>query len=191
MNMNPDNQTLLLWLEDELSNDEQVRIDAWASQYPEWIAKREAARQWRAQLPRLIPASETLPYGDFFQSQLMRSLASTSAAAATPVSAAGFFSWRKFLMPASVAAAMAIGFVGGTQWQEKPHRATTLVTYTPAEGVKAEFFETSPAEGTVIVLNGVAALPDSFVSTETTAVSPHHVPDSADHKREPAVLVAP
>lgn len=189
--MNPDNQTLLLWLEDELSNAEQVRIDAWAAEHPVWLTKRDAARHWRMQLPRFIPASEPLPHGDFFQSQLMRSIAPSAPAASAPAPSAGVFFWRKLMLPASVAAAMVLGFIGGMQWQTKPNRATTLVTYTPEEGVQAEFFETSPAEGTVIVLNGVNALPDAFVSTETTAVDPHHLNAVGDKKQDSAALVAP
>ena len=86
---------------------------------------------------------------------------------------------------------MVLGFLGGTQWQQKPHRAKTLVTYTPEEGVKAEFFETSPAEGTVIVLNGMAALPDSFVSTETTSHEPQHLNEPMERQKETATLIAP
>jgi hypothetical protein len=54
--------------------------------------------------------------------------------------------------------------------ETKPVQA--LVIYTPEEGVKAEFFETSPAEGTVIVLNGVAAIPDDFEVPDTASVTP-------------------
>lgn len=191
MNTNPDNQTILLWLEDELSSEEQLRIDAWATNQPEWLAKRESARQWRAQLSRIIPASEPLPHGDFFQSQLLRTIASSkpTASAATPAMGVPF--WRKWAMPLSVAAAMVLGFIGGTQWGGKTDRATTLVTYTPAEGVKAEFFETSPAEGTVIVLSGIAALPDGFVSTETTSAGQHGLQHPVEKNEEAATLVAP
>jgi hypothetical protein len=191
MNMNPDNQTLMLWLEDELPEDLKQQIDAWAADQPLWLEKRESARLWRGQLSQAM-AEQELPYGDFFQSQLMRTIEQSRAASQRDVPPAVHVSpWRKFWLPASVAAAMVLGFIGGTQWQEKPHRAKTLVTYTPEEGVKAEFFETSPAEGTVIVLNGMAALPDSFVSTETTSHEPQHLIEPIEQKKETATLVAP
>ncbi len=185
--MNPDNQTLLLWLEDELSKDDQQRIDQWAADQPMWLAKREDARQWRSQMSCIMPSGEELPYGDFFQSRLLRAIESSAPTSITPVVSAKVASpWRKFWLPASVAAAMVMGFIGGTQW-DKPQRATTLVTYTPAAGVKAEFFESSPAEGTVIVLNGIAALPDGFVSTETTSTDAQQ----SDRDAGAATLVAP
>ena len=190
MNTNPDNQTLLLWLEDELASDSQAHVDQWAAAQPEWLAKREAAREWRTQLSRVM-VREELPQGEFFQAQILRTIA-TSAAVTPPAAVAHNISpMRKWWMPLSVAAAMVFGFVGGTQWQEKPDRATTLVTYTPAEGVRAEFFESSPAEGTVIVLNGMAALPDSFVNTEVTSAEPVHSSDSYSSEEEAAILVAP
>jgi hypothetical protein len=189
--MNPDNETLLLWLEDELPQDQQTKIDAWAADQPIWREKRESARQWRAQMSRAI-SLDVLPHGDFFQSRLMRSIEQSRIDAERAEPAAVRVSpWKKFWLPASVAAAMVVGFLGGTQWQAGPDRAKTLVTYTPEEGVKAEFFETSPAEGTVIVLNGVAALPDSFVSTETTSNEPQHLNEPVERQKETATLVAP
>lgn len=189
MNTNPDNQTLLLWLEDELASDAQARIDQWAAAQPEWLAKRDAARQWRSQLSRVMATSDAMPQGEFFQAQILRSIA-TSTTVTVPA-ASSSSSMRKWWMPLSVAAAMVFGFFGGTQWQEKPQRATTLVTYTPAEGVRAEFYESSPAEGTVIVLNGMAALPDSFVSTEVSSAEPLRSSESHSTQEEAAILVAP
>lgn len=191
MNMNPDNQTLMLWLEDELPEELQKAVDAWAADQPLWQEKRESARQWRAQLSQAMSAEE-LPYGDFFQSRLMRTIEQTRVETERSTPAVVRASpWRKFWLPASVAAAMVLAFLGGTQWQQKPHRAKTLVTYTPEEGVQAEFFETSPAEGTVIVLNGMAALPDSFVSTETTLHQPQHLNEPIERQKETATLIAP
>jgi hypothetical protein len=189
MNMNPDNQTLLLWLEDELSEDDQLRVDEWAADQPMWLAKRNDSRQWRSQMSRIMPHGEEVPYGDFFQSRLMRAIESSAPTSLSPVvSATDASPWRKFWLPASVAAAMVMGFIGGTQWQDKPQRATTLVTYTPAAGVKAEFFESSPAEGTVIVLNGIAALPDGFVSAETSSTTNAQ---QSDRDKEAATIIAP
>lgn len=192
MNTNPDHETLMLWLEDELSEDTRQQLDTWAADQPQWLEKREAARQWRHQLRRTM-AAEEIPYGDFFQSRLMRTIEQGRAESerAAPVTHAPVSPWRKFWLPASVAAAMVLGFLGGSLWQEKPHRAKTLVTYTPEEGVKAEFFETSPAEGTVIVLNGMPALPDSFVSTETASHEPQHLHEPVERQKETATLVAP
>lgn len=189
MNTNPDDQTLLLWLEDELANTEQRLVDAWAADQSIWLEKRESSRRWRTQISQLMAHSDEIPHGEFFQARLMHAIA-TSPSASIRASAAPSL-WRKWTIPLSFAAAMVLGFLGGTQWHDRPHRAKTLVTYTPEEGVKAEFFETSPAEGTVIVLNGVEALPDEFVDTSTMAVPALDPIPSIHGKKESATLVTP
>jgi hypothetical protein len=189
--MNPDNQSLMLWLEDELPEELKEPIDAWAADQPLWLEKRESARQWRGQVSQAMAATE-LPYSDFFQSRLMRRIEQDRTALQRDVPVTVRISpWRKFWLPASVAAAMVLGFLAGTEWQQKSHRTKTLVTYTPEEGVKAEFFETSPAEGTVIVLNGMPALPDSFATVETTSHEAMHLNESIEKDKETTTLIAP
>ena len=48
--------------------------------------------------------------------------------------------------------------------------AATPVVYTPEEGVDAEWFASSGAGANVIVLEGVAAIPDSTDFSETVYV---------------------
>lgn len=189
MNTNPDDYTLLLWLEDELADTEQMLVDAWAADQPIWLEKRESSRRWRAQMSNIMSHSVEIPQGEFFQARLLHSIATSSEVAASSTSAPSF--WRKWTLPLSVAAAVVLGFLGGTQWSDRPHRAKTLVTYTPEEGVKAEFFETSPAEGTVIVLNGVEALPDEFVDTKTADLPAADSIHATEGKKETATLVTP
>jgi hypothetical protein len=45
----------------------------------------------------------------------------------------------------------------------------TPVLYTPEQGVRANYFASEPAGAMVIVLDGVAAIPDSFEVPETAA----------------------
>lgn len=195
MNMNPDDHTLMLWLEDELTGADQARIDDWATNQPEWLAKRDASRQWRGQLRQVIPASEEPPYADFFQSKLLRTIEQQSvrdaAPAQAPATAASEPWWRKLWLPLSAAAAMALCFFGGTLVADKPSDHKGLVIYTPEEGVKAEFFETSPADGTVIVLNGVAAIPDTFEVPDRAAIDRFHGEQEQNRQKEAASLIAP
>ena len=172
MNMNPDKQSLLLWLEDELDAAEQVSVDAWASGQSNWLAKRESARAWKQALRDVVPASIEPPYPEFFQAKLERALrVQSSVPRPVAESQRSAVWWTKAWMPASVAAALVAGFFASEMRQEtKP--VQSLVIYTPEEGVKAEFFETSPAEGTVIVLNGVAAIPDDFEVPDTASLDP-------------------
>lgn len=189
MNMNPDNQTLMLWLEDELADAERMQVDAWAFTQPDWMEKRSAAREWRMRCSDAMSAADSMPQGEFFQAQLMRTIATSVSVQKNEVRDSGGV-MRKWWMPMGVAAAMALAFLGGTQWQ-KPQRATTLVTYTPAEGVRAEFYESSPAEGTVIVLNGVPALPDSFVNTDISQKDAPGQHDGSSDSKDAAIIVTP
>lgn len=202
MNTNPDNQTLMLWLEDELHGAEATHVDSWAMDQPVWLEKREAARSWRGNLRQVIPAAQEPPYPDFFQSKLMRAIEeSTSQASAQPTAVRVEAWWRKLLTPAIAAAAMAVCFVGGTWFGNPPvDRAKTavnaspaksLVIYTPEEGVKAEFFESSPVDGPVIVLNGVAAIPDSYEVPDSAAVFRYEQQQKQLRAKESASLMTP
>jgi hypothetical protein len=155
MNTKPDHETLMLWLEDELSEAEQRNVDAWAQQQPDWLEKREESRLWRRQLSSIRVAEAEMPYGEFFQQRVMRAIESGQPTATVTRS-------RRFRVPTTLAAALVIGFFAGALWYQQSPRSKVLLTYTPAEGVKAEFYESSPAKGTVIVLNGVEALPDDL-----------------------------
>lgn len=189
MNTNPDDHTLLLWLEDELTGNEQTLVDAWAADQPDWLEKRESSRRWRTQVSEVMAHSMEIPQGEFFQARLMREIATSPTAMVVSSTATTF--WRKWSLPLSVAAAIVLGFFGGVQWHEGPQRAKTLVTYTPEEGVKAEFFETSPAEGTVIVLNGVDALPDEFVDAASATLPTPDAIHSKKGEKEAATLITP
>ena len=47
MNTPPDDNTLALWLDDELEGEELARVEAWAADHPDQLAAREQVREWR------------------------------------------------------------------------------------------------------------------------------------------------
>lgn len=173
MNTNPDEATLALWLDDELTEAEQASVEAWAVGRPEQIAAREQVRRWRVTLNATIPASEEPPYPDFFNSKVLQSIREQSpkiAPAKTP------FSWKSLLMPMAACAGMVLTFWAGTQIDSTPEidvtgapRAIPVepLVYTPENGVNAEWFASTKASATIIVLNGVTAIPDSTDFSET------------------------
>lgn len=163
MNTKPDHEMLMLWLEDELSEAEQRNVDAWALQQPDWLEKREESRRWRRQLSSIRAAEAEIPCGEFFQQRVMRAIERDRAAQVEPTATAA--RPARFRVPTTLAAALVIGFFAGALWYQQSPRSKVLLTYTPAEGVKADFYESSPAKGTVIVLNGVEALPDDLGSS--------------------------
>ena len=61
---------LALWLDDELSGEELVKMDAWAANEPDQLAAREELRSFRKMMSENVPAEEELPYPDFFLSRI-------------------------------------------------------------------------------------------------------------------------
>jgi anti-sigma factor RsiW len=177
MNMKPDEITLALWLDDELTGAELATVEAWAATQPEQLAAREEIRHWRETLTANVAASVEPPYPDFFNSRILHSIREQAPAPALPAEKP--FSWKSWLMPAAACAGMALTFWAGMKTQSVPEmnvarvpRAIPVdpVVYTPENGVNAEYFTSSKASATVILLNGISAIPDSTDFSETVYV---------------------
>jgi hypothetical protein len=177
MNTNPDEATLALWLDDELTGPEKAAVEAWASQHPEQLAAREEIRRWRETISAAIPASEEPPYPDFFNSKVLQAIREQAPAPVTPKKKPFF--WKSWLMPMAACAGMALTFWVGTKSSPAPEfdvagapRAIPVepVVYTPDTGVNAELLASSDASATVIVLSGVTAIPDATDFSETVYV---------------------
>ncbi len=140
---------------------------------PEWLARREQARQVKPLLRANLPAVEEPPYAEFFNARIAREIGRELA----PVKRAAGWNWRRFL-PAAAVAGMALCFWAGTRAvpaavtvMQPPAGAPAPVLYTPEKGVKAAYFDSAPAEAMVIVLDGVAAIPDSFEVPDTASAA--------------------
>lgn len=178
MNTNPDEATLALWLDDELTGSELAAVEAWASGQPEQLAAREEVRRWRAMIASAIPAAEEPPFPDFFNSRIQQSIQVPVQKVAAPAVTARPF-WKSWLMPVTAFAGMALAFWVGKQSHpvteydvSNAPRAIPVepMVYTPEKGVNAEWFTSSKASATVIVLNGVSAIPDTTDFSETVYV---------------------
>lgn len=176
MNTNPDEATLALWLDDELTGSELAAVEAWATGRPEQLAARDGIRRWRETMASAIPASEEPPYPDFFNSRVLKSIRDQAPKAEISARRA---SWKSWWMRATACAGMALAFWLGKKSQSVPEydvanapRAIPVepVVYTPENGVNAEWFASAKASATVIVLNGVTAIPDNMDFSETAAV---------------------
>ncbi len=184
MNTNPDEATLALWLDDELAGADQASVEAWALTRPEQLAAREGVRRWRATIASAIPASEEPSYPDFFNSRVLQAIREPVPAATRQ---ARSFSWKSWLMPMAACAGMALTFWAGTKATTTPEydvagapKAIPVepVVYTPENGVDAEWFASKEASATVIVLNGVAAIPDATDFSETVYLPANREIDS-------------
>lgn len=179
MNTTPDEELLALWVDDALEGAVAAEVDAWAATRPEWLERREQARQVTPWLRSALPAAEDPPYAEFFNARIAREISHEAAGAVSPSYDGGGRFWRWFL-PATAVAGMMLCFWAGTRLAPGPMveapdpvpapGAPAPFLYTPEKGVKAAYFDSEQADAMVIVLDGVAAIPDSFELPETAAV---------------------
>ena len=167
MNTNPDDATLAMWLDDELAGADHASVEVWALTRPEQLAAREAIRRWRTTMAAALPASEEPPYPDFFNCRVLQAIREQAPTAGPAVRS---ISWKPWFMPVAACVGMVLAFWLGTETKSTPEydvagapKAIPVepVVYTPENGVAAEWFSSKEASATVIVLNGVAAIPDA------------------------------
>ena len=174
MNTTPDETTLTLWLDDELTGDALAAVDAWAATRPDQLDAREENRRYKAALRAAIPASVEPPSPDFFNARIARMIetAAEAAPAAARENTVDFPAWldpRSWFMPAAAAAGMLFAFwvgssIGGPQ--DAGALADVPDVYVPEFGVNAEWVSANDESG-VIVLTGVNAIPDTTDFTQT------------------------
>lgn len=179
MNTNPDESKLALWLDDELHGDELAAFEAWVADQPQHFAARDEIRRHRRIMASAIPAIEEPPYAEFFNSRIARVIREQATQPA--VVRRRCFSWSALLMPFAACAGMVLAFMAGTK-MTKPVPPEIDVTgapraipvepilYTPERGVEAEWFTSSDASATVIVLSGVDAIPDETDFSKTVSL---------------------
>lgn len=171
MNTTPDEVMLALWLDDELEGDDFAAVEAWAQARPEQLAAREEVRRWRGVVGEAMPASVEPPYPDFFNSRIEKSIRELEAPAAEKVVPMAVRPWWiNWFLPVTAVAGMVLTFWLGTQASGGGAMGAPSV-YTPESGVDAEWFASAPASATVIVLEGVDAIPDTLEFDGTAAVS--------------------
>lgn len=185
MNTKPDDELLARWLEDELQDTDRGRVESWAAGQPGWIEWRAEIRSWKATIRRALPGELEPPAAEFFAARIGRSvredLAASGPRAVESPRASGP---RRWWMPVAAAAGMALCFWAGMQAaatraagpgrqaQRLAASAVAPSVYTPEQGVEARVFESDAAEAMVIVLEGVAAIPDSFEIPDRAAADP-------------------
>lgn len=164
MNTTPDNESLALWLEDELDGEAASKIDAWAAAHPEHLEERARIRDWKRTLQSAVPAVADLPSAEFFNARILREISTPAVPANVVVMPAS--KRRVHWMPTAAVAGMALAFFAGSYFTSKPPVSTTAViqanepvAYTPEQGVRAATY--ADAKGTLIVLDGMQAISDT------------------------------
>lgn len=192
MNTMPDNELLTLWLEGELEGPDLVAVDAWIADHPEWLERRASIQSWQTSLRAVLPREEELPAAEFFQARLAKAIREESpATAAKPAEVAAVVAgkvtavrswWARLALPAAALIGMGFCFWAGTAVNrtgstqavttqpDKPTEGPWRPSlYTPQQGVKASIVDSEHSGASVIVLEGVAAIPDSFEVPTATA----------------------
>lgn len=193
MNTKPNETSLALWLDDELTDGNLATVEAWATTRPEQLAAREEIRRWRATMASAIPASEEPPFPEFFNSRVLQAVREPApkAIAKNP------FSWNSWLMPLTACAGMVMAFWVGKQSQHPAEydvsnapKAIPVepVVYTPESGVEAKWFTSKEASATVIVLNGVTAIPDATDFSPTAFLTSDREIDSTAEIEEQSAI---
>lgn len=180
MNTTPDETKLALWLDDELEGAELAAFEAWVAGQPQLLAARADNRRWRKLMATTMPASEEPPYPEFFNQRIARAIRENTQTTPSAPSKPGWSWWNTWFLPVAACAGMAFTFwLGTTRSQPAAAVAEIDVTgapkaipvepilYTPEKGVSAEWFSSNEASATVIVLNGVEAIPDATDFSET------------------------
>lgn len=182
MNTMPHETYLARWLDDDLDGTELNAFEASFHPGSPLLAQRQARREWRSTLAAAIPAAVELPYPEFFNHRLAKTIrefqdSPPPAHQPSPLPAPGF--WRVWWMPVTALAGMGLAFWAGTQTASvtrglplanPPPPAVALhrpTVYIPEHGVDAEWFTSADADAAVIVLEGVEPIPDSLDFSES------------------------
>ena len=174
----PDESTLTRWLDDDLQGAELAAFEASILGDADLFAQRDDARVWRAAVAAVIPAVTEPPYPEFFNSRIAQAIREQAHKPASTPRKAAF--WHAWWMPATALAGMTLAFWLGTLTGGRVAQTVVVgnpapvamavpmpMVYTPEHGVDAESFSSSDAAATVIVLEGVDAIPDTLDFSES------------------------
>ena len=172
MNSLEQNQELLTrWIDGELTGQELRDFEAAVAADPQLAEAKAEAEHLRHLLRSDMPGGSDIANPDLFNRQIQQRIAEESAPAKvaaapeTVVVSGNILSW--FLSPFTLASAAAVVLLGlfmlsqingGGDFAE--HTSVTS-TYTPDKDIAASHFYSDEADATVIMLDGLAALPDA------------------------------
>ncbi|MFT4547224.1 MAG: anti-sigma factor RsiW [Verrucomicrobiales bacterium] len=161
-------ERLTRWIDGELAGEELREFEHAAAQDPQLAEAKAEAENLRHLLQADMPARD-IPNPEFFNSQIQRSIEEESApaasASAAPASASGsIVSWFRSpftLISAAAVAVLGMFALGQNPASVSPDHSSVASTYTPDQTIDASHFYSDEADATVIMLEGLAVLPDS------------------------------
>ena len=148
---------LIRWLDGEMTDAERVSFSARLDADPALKAEVGMMQRMSADLRSHLPAEMPVPYGDFFNSQIQIRLAQDEPL--IPEVRTSWLDW--FRLPTVITAAAAVIIAGFMIMQNGPAAGDSVVNsiYVPNSSVQARTFHSKEAQATVLMLDGVEAMP--------------------------------
>lgn len=162
-------ELIVRWMDDELPAEARDELNAILEAEPDLKTLKSAHEEVRDSLHAAYPRSQEIPYGDFFQTKLEQAIREGGESPkASRVRAGGWRDALKWWLAPVAVGAMAVAFLAGTRVNSGPNPTRTVVAvvgpvvYTPEGGVTANFVDAEGSGTSVIVLDGLPPIPDSY-----------------------------
>lgn len=161
MTDNTRNELLTKWLDGEITGSERAVVEEAFQADADFCAEAQSLQEMRGLLAE--DSGDVLPHGDFFNSQLTRRIERESFAPVDEKPARQ--SWlQRLILPIAfggMAASFLFGMMAAPNAVVPAASSVTATVYSPAGNVTAEVIDSSQGS-TVIVLNGLDAIPDDI-----------------------------
>ncbi|MDB4652729.1 hypothetical protein OAE39_00475 [Akkermansiaceae bacterium] len=181
------------WIDDQLTSEEGNQLDTLFQEDPDLEAGLNEMKALSRSLSDEVPASVDPPYGDFFNSQLMRKV-DLEIEARTPAKKAERW-WESFRWAWAPVGALALvlSFLAGhrvarptdvpvVQEQKTTNKVESLPTvYFTGESLDAVVIADSDGDVSAIVVNGLSAIRDDIdfgTVTRSSAITVTELPKS-------------
>ena len=188
MNQERKEQLITLFVDGRLSDDEKAEWEKAVAEDPSLREQAEAASEIANLMRSEIPASQEPPYPEFFNSQVLKRIrdeaadpSAPEADAPSPFSLDGVLSWIRSPLTLAAAAVIVLSFVvknllapPGTVISD---RTIVQAVYAPDAGVEVSTTFDEGASACVILLDGLAAIPEDVEVSGKTVAYWEPVPD--------------
>jgi len=150
---------LIRWLDGEMTDVERASFTARMDTDPMLKSEVEMMQRMSADLRTHLPAEMPVPYADFFNSQIQIRIAQEEPYPRSETSRASWQQW--FRLPTLLTATAAVVIGGIMIMQKEAPTGNSLVhsIYVPNPAVHARAFHSQEAQATVLMLEGVEAMP--------------------------------
>jgi hypothetical protein len=161
-----ENHDLCRWLDGEMNDTERASFEEQLKLNPALAKEASELRALSATLRSHLPAEMKIPHADFFNSQIQVRIAQMEAdeSLLKQSTLAGWTNLLQWLRQPWIAAAGAVAlavfsFVLFRPAPVAPSNSTILSSYTPNTHVRAHTFHDESAAATVLMLDGLDAIP--------------------------------